>query len=68
MASKKVAHEPKKPPANEFFRGDERGFNGGEKSIISPVGSIFDCHTVSSNCMEKEIASQSPKSGKRVIR
>lgn len=56
---KQAVSRVSKPPANEFFRGDERQFEGGDKAIISPVGSIFDAVSVSStNAMEKTLSEQ----------
>jgi hypothetical protein len=40
MAAKKGAREVT-PAHNPFFRGDEREFIGGEKTITSPVASVF---------------------------
>jgi hypothetical protein len=56
---KRAAHEPTKPPANEFFRGDEHGYNGGDKTINSTVGSCFAAVTkLGHNALDRGIAEQ----------
>lgn len=68
MAKKKQAATNKKGGSNEFFRGHESGYHGGDKTIMSPAGSAFNCPTLSSNVMEREIAAQATKSGKRMVK
>jgi hypothetical protein len=59
MAKGKKAVSKGESPPNEFFRGEERRYDGGEKTIQSPVGSIFDAVSISgSNALERGLSEQ----------
>jgi len=54
--SKKAEHD------NPFFRGREKRFEGGAQTVSSPVGSVFNCPTRSTNVMEEVLAKQTKAS------
>lgn len=62
MAEKKVVSgsTPKGgSPSNEFFRGEEAIFNGGDQAIVSPVASIFKYPHTAENALDKGLREQS---------
>jgi len=64
MAKNKGEGEDKNP----FFRGRESEFNGGELTVMSPVGSIFgDYIHQGQNAMDTAIEEQAPGGSKRSV-
>jgi hypothetical protein len=69
-----MANNEKKNPTegydNPFFRGHESEFKGGEMTIKSPVGSVFDEGRVSKspNVMEEVLREQAPGHSKKIVK
>lgn len=63
----KVGREVSTAQGSEFFRGKEHIFDGGEKAVVSPVGSAFGYPIVHSNALERGLNEES-KAGRVISR